>query len=152
MKNITRISLILITAIFTSMSVWADGFISVGEGSVNGDLEVPIVLQCEKALSCLSLTINYKNVAIDAGGIKLNEARFPWKNRAVTISINEDRQEVVFSVADLVGQNAMVTKGAGTLLHIPVSGLADGVSDTMLTIKRVQAFDQYGDALELAIL
>ena len=145
MNNFLMVAVGLLAGFGINLSVFAAGKVSVGE-KLASSMTIPVILTCEEHLSCLSLTMTYTNDAIDANRIKLNEERFPWKNRAVTISVDEDKREIVFTVVDLVGQNIMVAKGEGVLLSLPLDAPQQEV-----IIAGIQAFNENGESVEIGL-
>ena len=146
------VSLFLVTFI-PMMFAHASGTVSVGESVSSADssaITIPIHLNTSEDLSCFSVNLGYaEHLSLDKESITINEARFPWNSRSVMISVNDEKKEIVFTVADLIGQNTMVSSGEGLLLAINGT-TSDGESASPgIAITNVTAFDTHGAPVEL---
>ena len=145
MKLFKQVILTGVLGIGFCVSVFAGGKVSIHKSGANEGM-VPVLLKCEENLSCFSLTLSHNNFAIDPKDIRINEERFPWKKRAVTISADQDKGELIFTVADLIGQNSMVSRGEGILFSVPVEELGESIK-----ILDAQAFNQQGEVVQLIV-
>ena len=142
----------ILTLTVLSVTAGAANTIAVGTPTTNqsGEVEVPVVLAVDVDLSCLSVVLTYPpdQLRVAKDGLRLLLARFPWEQRSVVFSVKPAEKQLVFTVADLVGQNTMVRAGSGAVFT--VIGKPEGDSSPLrLGIVKATAFDKQGNKVAL---
>lgn len=128
----------------------ADNRVFVGEINPTKGDEIPVVLKNTESLNFFSATIQYPGTMnVQAEDIQIFPARFPWKTRGLIITVDNIEHEINVTVADLLGQNAMVLPGNGTLFSITCPGLKNLDTALEFKIKQAEAYDLKGNQVKL---
>ncbi len=122
---------------------------SGGRDAQTGAVRVTVCLDTERPLLCLSIKLLAAGDRRELGSAKtvINEGRLPWKNRAV--SVDGAGARLAFNVADMSGENTMVTAGNGWVFAVDIT-LAPGAATPEIRIDEAKAFDRNGDEVKLS--
>lgn len=144
--------LIVGVLIVNSLSVIAGGIVKIGEWNQREASTIPILLECDEDLSFLSMTLSYDDTAnFNQPSVEITESRFPWDNRGIVTSVNAEKGEYIFTVADLNGRNTMVSAGDGVLFTIAGQASTDFEATTSVEITKIEAFNQAGKKVEIEV-
>ena len=137
-------------------TVLAGNSIGVGKAVAAGDggIEVPVILNVDVDLSCLSVILSYppQDIRVAKDGLDLTASRLPWRWRSVLFTVKEKDNQLVFTVADLLGQNTMVVAGEGPLFTIAGKTRSNAVAAPPLKILKVSAFDRNGNSVQVSVM
>lgn len=152
----TLLAAMLTLTVLGSRAVQAGNTVAVGTltKNQNGEAEVAIELEVQVDLSCLSVVLRYdpSKLRVAKDGLKLSPTRFPWGRRSVLFSVDPEKKQLIFTVADLVGQNTMVKAGNGpafTIVGLPVAD--SGPLPPAPEITKTTAFDGRGNKVALGV-
>ena len=151
MNTLTKLTVIFAVILMTGLSTFEGNTVSIGESFDDVDSsQIPIYFQCDQDLSMLAFTVRFgKDVDVQNVDIECNQDRLPWKKRGVITSVNTDTNEMTFTVADLMGQNVMVTKGEGVLITVSVDGASGILEENAISVHNIRASELKGEVVNL---
>jgi hypothetical protein len=114
-----------------------------------GAVRVAVCLDTDKPLVCFSVKLTAAGERRELGSATavLNEARLPWKDRAV--NVEAEGACLAFSVADLSGENVMVKPGKGWVFAVDLAP-APGATAPEIRIEEAKAFDRNGNEIKIS--
>jgi hypothetical protein len=122
---------------------------AAGRNAQTGVARMTLCLETDKPLVCFSVKLRAVGERSDlqSAATVLNYVRLPWCDRAVSIETKGSR--LTFNVADLSGESAMVTPGAGWVFALDLPLAADAAPPT-IAIEEIKAFDRNGNEVRLS--